>query len=502
MCPAILINAVSRQYALECDELRNLGGRKWGLILVDVQDILKAYAGRSQGRKRARDQDASNVGKWVIFLVIVQNEGHYFGERTPRNGVRDPEQDRTVFVCQVRWKDRKPRSRLVPLENYLEGKGVSVRCAHGDINFYPLAKVEIVAPRGDVSPRRPDRDDEGKGAAATRGRKEKERAAGARPRSIEESSNGSPTLSSASFKMGRPCHCQIEGFYWPNVFGDVEEFCRTCAICQKASHKRVGKAPLMPLPVISEPFSRVAMDIVGPLLTSREEAIPLKNIDAEHVAEKLVELFARDKSVSPSAQMAWWSDLIKRSRACCEAGLTVKVGKCQFGTSKCVDLGHMVDYASQAAPLTDLTRKSAPNTVKWTRKCNEAFETLKQCLCSGPVLRSPDFDKTFVLQTDASDRGVGAVLSQLSDDGDKHPIGYYSRKLLPRVYLLGRKFVIQTDHRSLEWLERLKEGNPKLCRWSLALQPYEYTVEHRAGTANLNADALSRATKEFVAGEG
>ena len=90
---------------------------------------------------------------------------------------------------------------------------------------------------------------------------------------------------------------------------DVEEFCRTCAVCQKASHKRVGKAPLMPLPVISEPFSRVAMDIVGPLLTSRAgnryvlvvcdyatrypEAIPLKSIDAEHVAEKLVELFAR-----------------------------------------------------------------------------------------------------------------------------------------------------------------------------------------------------------------
>ena len=62
--------------------------------------------------------------------------------------------------------------------------------------------------------------------------------------------------------------------------------------------------------------------------------------------------------------------------------------------------------------------------------------------------------------------------------------------------------VIQTNHRSHEWLESLKEGNPKLCRWSLALQPYEYTVEHRAGAANLNADALSRATKDIVAGEG
>ena len=237
-----------------------------------------------------------------------------------------------------------------------------------------------------------------------------------------------------------------------------------------------------------------------------------------------------------------WQEHLSQLRAVLnrikEAGLTVKVGKCQFGTSKCVYLGNgsvepelsklqavktfplpekkrqvrgflgltgyyrrfIPDYASQAAPLTDLTRKSAPNTVKWTRKCNEVFETLKQCLCSGPVLRSPDFDKTFVLQMDASDRGVGAVLRQLSDDGEEHPIGYYSRKLLPReerystvekdclairlavaafrVYLLGRKFVIQTDHRSLEWLEHLKEGNPKLCRWNLALQPYEYTVKH------------------------
>ena len=71
-----------------------------------------------------------------------------------------------------------------------------------------------------------------------------------------------------------------------------------------------------------------------------------------------------------------------------------------------------------------------------------------------------------------------------------------------RVYLLGRTHVIHTDHCSLEWLEHLKEGNPRLCRWSLALQQYEYTVEHRVGTVNMNADALSRSTSDFDAGEG
>jgi phospholipid-translocating ATPase len=128
-------------------------------------------------------------------------------------------------------------------------------------------------------------------------------------------------------------------------------------------------------------------------------------------------------------------------------------------------------------------------------------------------MRSPDLDKEFILQTDASDRGVGAVLSQLDIDEQEHPVAYFSRKLLPRetryatiekeclaiklathafrVYLLGRKFTIQTDHRALEWLHRLKDNNARLVRWSLALQPYNFQVRYRTGCANGNADALS-----------
>ena len=183
------------------------------------------------------------------------------------------------------------------------------------------------------------------------------------------------------------------------------------------------------------------------------------------------------------------------------------------------------NYSSIAAPLTDLTRKSAPNQVTWKEECDKAFHSLKKVLCSSPILCSPDFIKPFFLQTDASERGVGAVLSQRDDDGYDHPISYFSRKLLPReqrystvekeclaiklgvqafkVYLLGRKFTIQTDHRSLVWLDRLKEGNSRLTRWSLALQPYDFEVTHRAGNTNQNADALSRIQQtEFVAGEG
>ena len=118
-------------------------------------------------------------------------------------------------------------------------------------------------------------------------------------------------------------------------------------------------------------------------------------------------------------------------------------------------------YASIAAPLTDLTKKFAPVNVCWTEECNRA---LKSLLCSSPILYSPDLGREFVLQTDASDRGVGAVLSQKMSDGEEHPIAYYSRKLPPReerystvekeclavklgiqafwVYLLGRPFQI------------------------------------------------------------
>ena len=172
------------------------------------------------------------------------------------------------------------------------------------------------------------------------------------------------------------------------------------------------------------------------------------------------------------------------------------------------------DYSTIAAPLTDLTQKRKPSIVTWSPECEDAFNRLKKILCSVPVMKSPDFEQEFILQTDASDRAVGAVLSQMDADGGDRPIAYYSRKLLPREtrystiekeclaiklgikafnhYLLGRKFTIQTDHYSLTWLDRMKETNSRLTRWSLFLQSYHFTVTHRSGKDNANVDALSR----------
>eukprot|EP00795_Rhopilema_esculentum_P005569 gene5569-9573_t len=171
-------------------------------------------------------------------------------------------------------------------------------------------------------------------------------------------------------------------------------------------------------------------------------------------------------------------------------------------------------YANIAAPLTDLTKKEVKGTIQWTDDCENAFRRLKKALRSSPVLRSPDYSKEFLLQTDASDRGLGAVLSQIGDDNEEHPVMYLSRKLLDRerryavvekeclaivwaiqqlrVYLYGRKFSIQTDHNALKWLDQMKEKNSRLTRWSLALQMYNYRVEYRRGQDNSNADTLSR----------
>ena len=80
------------------------------------------------------------------------------------------------------------------------------------------------------------------------------------------------------------------------------------------------------------------------------------------------------------------------------------------------------NYATLASPLTDLTRKSAPEQVEWTAECERVFRQLKTQLCCYPVLRSPDFNKEFVLQTDASNRGIGAVLSQRDAGGGENPI--------------------------------------------------------------------------------
>ena len=90
------------------------------------------------------------------------------------------------------------------------------------------------------------------------------------------------------------------------------------------------------------------------------------------------------------------------------------------------------NFATVASPLTDATRKGAPNRFEFRDAQIQAFEKLKQHIVNPPILRLADLQITFILQTDASDTGVGAVLFQQDDEAVKHPVAFASRKLLPR----------------------------------------------------------------------
>ncbi|KAL5471114.1 hypothetical protein EMCRGX_G029195 [Ephydatia muelleri] len=125
-----------------------------------------------------------------------------------------------------------------------------------------------------------------------------------------------------------------------------------------------------------------------------------------------------------------------------------------------------------------------------------------------------DFSKPFLLDIDASDGGIGGVLSQLQADGSEQVVGYGSctlsksernycvtrRELLAMVYfvdhfrryLLGRKFTLRTDHAALKWLQSFKSPEGKMVRWLEKLQDFDFVVVHRKGKKHLNADALSQ----------
>lgn len=173
---------------------------------------------------------------------------------------------------------------------------------------------------------------------------------------------------------------------------------------------------------------------------------------------------------------------------------------------------HVKDFTTIALPLTNLTRKNVK--FVWDDACQRAFEQLKNLLLCEPVLAFPDFSQRFFLTCDASNVAIAGILEQEGDNGVRHPIAYYSRKLNPaekrystveqeclalvsavayfKVYLVGRPFTIFTDHRPLRWLLNSKTTNSRLARWSLSLSEYDFDVQYRPGKANSNADALSR----------
>ncbi|GFO39950.1 transposon tf2-11 polyprotein [Plakobranchus ocellatus] len=118
-------------------------------------------------------------------------------------------------------------------------------------------------------------------------------------------------------------------------------------------------------------------------------------------------------------------------------GLHANPAKLSIGFSKTEFLGHMISHGTLAtdiiftAPLTNLLRKGSPEKVSWSQSCQQSFDTIKDLLSSDPILIIPDINEQFVVRSDASDTGLGAVLLQ---ERNQHlmPCRYASRRLSPR----------------------------------------------------------------------
>jgi hypothetical protein len=228
--------------------------------------------------------------------------------------------------------------------------------------------------------------------------------------------------------------------------------------------------------------------------------------------------------------------------------LFLKQSKCSFGASEVEYLGHLVgkddvrvdpkkiesmqdwphpktlkilhgflgltgyyhkfvkNYGKIATPLTALLKK---NSFTWTPTTSQAFQTLKMAMCTTLVLALPDFTKTFVLECDASGKGIGVVLMQ-----EGQPLAFTNKQLSERnmgksiyekemlailhvidlwcPYLLGKCFQIKTNHQSLKYFLEQRISSPEQQKWVTKLFGYDYEIIYKKGKDNVVADALSQ----------
>lgn len=171
------------------------------------------------------------------------------------------------------------------------------------------------------------------------------------------------------------------------------------------------------------------------------------------------------------------------------------------------------NFATRIHPLTSLLRRRSQ--FEWSAEAENAFQDIKSCLITAPILSCPDFTKVFTISCDASGIGVGAVLSQEYAQGEG-VVAYASRTLTRqeqkfsatereclavifavekfRPYVEGTEFTVITDHYSLLWLNNLRDPTGRLGRWALRLQAYKFKLVHRKGQDNVVPDLLSRTT--------
>ena len=266
-----------------------------------------------------------------------------------------------------------------------------------------------------------------------------------------------------------------------------------------------------------------------------------------------LEVFINDFAVF-SSQNDHLGYLRKMFQRCRETFLKLHPGKCFFGMTSGVLLGHVVSnkdlevdldkvktiltlvtpksvrdirgflgcvgyyrrfidrYARKPIPLTELLRKEVE--FNWNPERQTAFEDLKLALSKAPILSPPDWEKEFHVTLDASGWCLGAILWQYDSERRECPIYYASRQMSQtemkystterealaviyackkfRHYLLGYRIVFHTDHGSLKYLVNKPNLSGRISRWTLLLQEFMYKVVVKSGKSNANADFLSR----------
>ena len=239
-----------------------------------------------------------------------------------------------------------------------------------------------------------------------------------------------------------------------------------------------------------------------------------------------------------------------------KAGMTINPAKCQIAQAKILYLGYVVGsgckqvdpakleivdkimmprsktqirafigftsyyrscipaFSEIAKPLTDLLAKKSPDLCPIEDVHIQAFENLKRAMIDAPILIAPDSSKSFVLQTDASDYAMGAVLGQYDDNKVLRPVAFLSKKFTAterrystsereclaivvalhrfKIYLVNSTFEIQTDHRPLICMNSQCFVNDRLTRWSLLLQSFKYSITYIKGSDNIVSDYMSR----------
>nr|KAG5708955.1 hypothetical protein BaRGS_009364 [Batillaria attramentaria] len=289
------------------------------------------------------------------------------------------------------------------------------------------------------------------------------------------------------------------------------------------------------MPVIDVPFKRVAIDLVGPLQPVSNSGFPdqiVSDNGTQFVSDLMKEIYKllSIKSVHTSPYHAQSNGMIveKEVKTMLELGViepsksnycspVVLVSKKDGSVRFCIDfraLNKVTLFDAEPIPDTEELFCRLNGAHYFTKiDLAKGYWQIPRILATFPVLLIPDLSKEFIVRTDASNSGLGAVLLQ-DKDGLLHPVAFVSRKLLDREtrystiereclaivwslaklsrYLWGREFVLQTDHRPLSYLTSGKFKNCRITRWALALQEFRFRIEPVQGKLNVFADCLSR----------